>query len=238
MRVCIAGAGKVGRAIARELVQNGHEVLLVDRDSSVARVGSVDGAHVLCADACEISALDEARLQTCQVVVAATGDDKVNLVVSLLAKTEYGVPRVVARVNHPKNEWLFNDVWGVDVAVSTPRLMSALVEEAVSVGDLVRLLTFHEGDTNLVEMTLPDESPKVGVRIGDISFPGDVVLVAVIRDGHAQAPDSDGTLEAGDELLFVTAQSYEQELAEMLAPRQGGNVAVSVTPTPPRFGAR
>ncbi len=153
------------------------------------------------------------------MAIAATGDDKANLVMSLLAKTEFGVPRTVGRVNHPKNEWLFNEVWGVDVAVSTPRLMSALVEEAVTVGDLVRLLTFHEGEPNLVEMTLPTSSPQVGVRIGDLTWPGDVVLVAVIRDGHARPPDPDGTLEAGDELLFVTAQDYEKELAEMLSPR-------------------
>ncbi len=113
------------------------------------------GAEWLLADACEISSLDEAALHRCNVVIAATGDDKVNLVVSLLAKTEYGVPRVVARINHPKNEWLFNESWGVDVAVSTPRLLSALVEEAVSVGDLVRLMTFRQGEANLVELTLP-----------------------------------------------------------------------------------
>ena len=154
MRVCIAGAGKVGRAIARELIQNGHEILLVDKESEIARVGVVEGAHVLCADACEVSALEEAQLQTCQVVVAATGDDKVNLVVSLLAKTEFGVPRVVARVNHPKNEWLFTEAWGVDVAVSTPQMLSALVEEAVTVGDLVRLFTFRQSNANLVELTL------------------------------------------------------------------------------------
>ena len=89
------------------------------------------------------------------MVIAATGDDKANLVVSLLAKTEYGVPRVVARINHPKNEWLFNESWGVDVAVSTPRLLSALVEEAVSVGDLVRLMTFRQSEASLVELTMP-----------------------------------------------------------------------------------
>ena len=116
-------------------------------------------AEWLLADACELSSLEEADLDTCDVVIAATGDDKANLVMSLLAKTEFGVPRTVARVNHPKNEWLFTEVWGVDVAVSTPRLMCALVEEAVTVGDLVRLLTFHEGEANLVEMTLPDDSP-------------------------------------------------------------------------------
>ncbi|MFC7621942.1 potassium channel family protein [Microlunatus sp. GCM10028923] len=219
MRVAIAGAGNVGRSIAAELVENGHQVLLIDRDPRSIKTETVPEAEWLLADACELSSLEEAEIDSCDVAIAATGDDKVNLVVSLLAKTEFGVPRTVARVNHPKNEWLFNEVWGVDVAVSTPRLMSALVEEAVSVGDLVRLLTFHEGEANLVEMTLPDSSPQVGVRVGDIDWPGDVVLVAVIRDGHARPPDPDGTLETGDELLFVTAQDYEQELAEVLSPR-------------------
>ena len=130
-------------------------MLLIDKDPALAEPGLVPGATVLLADCCEITSLDEAALQTCQVVVAATGDDKANLVVSLLAKTEYGVPRVVARVNHPKNEWLFDESWGVDVAVSTPRMLSALVEEAVTVGDLVRLFTFGEGNANLVEITLP-----------------------------------------------------------------------------------
>ncbi|MGW2583891.1 potassium channel family protein, partial [Streptomyces virginiae] len=158
MRVAIAGAGAVGRSIAGELLENGHEVLLVDKAPTAISVERVPQAEWLLADACEITSLDEAALQRCNVVIAATGDDKVNLVVSLLAKTEYGVPRVVARVNNPKNEWLFNESWGVDVAVSTPRLMSALVEEAVSVGDLVRLLRFSHGDANLVELTLPADS--------------------------------------------------------------------------------
>jgi hypothetical protein len=139
MRVAIAGAGAVGRSIARELLDNGHEVLLIDHSARSIKADSLPGAEWLLADACEISSLDEAALHRCNVVIAATGDDKVNLVVSLLAKTEYGVPRVVARINHPNNEWLFNESWGVDVAVSTPRMLSALVEEAVSVGDLVRL---------------------------------------------------------------------------------------------------
>ena len=162
MRVAIAGAGNVGRSIAAELVENGHEVLLIDKDPRAIKSESLTEAEWLLADACELSSLEEAGLDTCDVAIAATGDDKANLVMSLLAKTEFGVPRTVGRVNHPKNEWLFTDVWGVDVSVSTPRLMSALVEEAVTVGDLVRLLTFHEGATNLVEMTLPASSPCVG----------------------------------------------------------------------------
>jgi trk system potassium uptake protein TrkA len=231
LRVAIAGAGNVGRSIAAELIENGHEVLLIDKDPHAIKAETLTEAEWLLADACELSSLEEAGLDTCDVAIAATGDDKVNLVMSLLAKTEFGVPRTVARVNHPKNEWLFNEVWGVDVSVSTPRLMSALVEEAVTVGDLVRLLTFHEGATNLVEMTLPSNSPTVGARIGDLNWPGDVVLVAIIRDGHARPPDGDGSLEAGDELLFVTAQDFEKELADMLSPHDG-SISISRTPTP------
>lgn len=216
MRVAIAGAGKVGRAIARELIENGHQVLLIDRDIQIMRAGIVEGAEVLLADACEISALEEARLSECQVVVAATGDDKVNLVVSLLAKTEYGVQRVVARVNHPKNEWMFDESWGVDVAVSTPRMLSALVEEAVSVGDLVRLFTFRQGNANLVEITLSTDSPVVGQRVGDQTWPTDTALVAIVRGPRVIAPSADDPLEAGDELLFVTAPDQEPELQRML----------------------
>ena len=129
MRIAIAGAGNAGRAIARELISNGHHVLLIDKNPKALKMESVPSAEWLLADACEISALDKAKLDTCQVMVAATGDDKVNLVSSLLAKTEYGVPRVVARVNHPKNEWLFDSSWGVDVAVSTPRIIAALLKK-------------------------------------------------------------------------------------------------------------
>ena len=218
MRVAIAGAGNVGRSIAAELLENDHEVLLIERDPHAIKMESVPAAEWLLADACEISSLEEAALSQCQVVIAATGDDKVNLVVSLLAKTEYGVPRVVARVNHPKNEWLFNESWGVDVAVSTPRLLSALVEEAVSVGDLVRLLRFSQGEANLVELTLPGDAPLVGTRVGDVEWPSDTALVTIIREGRVLVPARDDPLEAGDELLFVSTADREEELEALLSP--------------------
>jgi trk system potassium uptake protein TrkA len=216
MRVAIAGAGAVGRSIAGELLENGHEVLLIDKNPNSISVERVPMAEWLLADACEITSLDEAALQRCHVVIAATGDDKVNLVVSLLAKTEYGVPRVVARVNNPKNEWLFNESWGVDVAVSTPRLMSALVEEAVTVGDLVRLFTFRQGNANLVELTLAADTELVGTRVGDVDWPADTALVTIIREGRVLVPGGDDTLEGGDELLFVAAQEREEELESLL----------------------
>ena len=218
MRVAIAGAGNVGSSIATELLEDNHEVLLIDRDPHAIKVDSVPTAEWLLADACEIASLEEAALQRCQVVIAATGDDKVNLGVGLLAQTEFGVPRVVARVNQPNNEWLFNEAWGVDVAVSTPRLLSALVEEAVSVGDLVRLLRFSQGEANLVELTLPAGAPIVGTRVGSVDWPTDTALVTIIREGRVLVPDKDHPLEAGDELLFVAAPDREEQLESLLAP--------------------
>ena len=218
MRVAIAGAGAVGRSIARELLENGHEVLLIDREPAAIKVSSVPSAEWLLADACEVTSLEEAGLHQCQVVVAATGDDKVNLVVSLLAKTEYGVPRTVARVNNPKNEWMFDEAWGVDVAVSTPRIMTALVEEAVSVGDIVKIFTFQQSHTDMLELTLPADSPCVGNRVGDVTWPQDTALVAIIREGRPIAPTPDDPLEAGDELLFVATPDMGTQLEDLLAP--------------------
>jgi len=216
MRVAIAGAGNVGRSIAAELVENGHEVLLIEKDHKSFKPDTVPGAQWLMADACETSSMAAAALETCQVAIAATGDDKANLVLSLLAKTEYGVPRVVARVNHPKNEWLFDEAWGVDVAVSSPRLISALVEEAVSVGDLVRLMQFEQGRANLVEFTLAATATVVGTRVGSVSWPPDTALVAILREGRVLVPSPDDPLEAGDELMLVAAADVEDELQTLL----------------------
>ncbi|HEX7738942.1 MAG TPA: TrkA family potassium uptake protein [Marmoricola sp.] len=218
MRVAIAGAGAVGQSIARELIENGHQVLLIDKAPDSIKPDRAPEAEWLLADACEMSSLEEARLQECDVVIAATGDDKVNLVASLLAKTEFGVPRTVARVNHPNNEWLFTEAWGVDVNVSTPRIMSALVEEAVTVGDLVRLFTFRKGNANLVEMTLPADSPYVGKPAALVPFPENCSLVTILRDGQVYTPDPDQPIEAGDELLFVVPTEVEAQLEQLLAP--------------------
>ena len=216
MKIAIVGAGNVGRAIARELIQNKHHVLLIDRDPKALKMDTVPEAEWLMADACEISSLDNAKLSTCQVLVAATGDDKVNLVSSLLAKTEYGVPRVVARINHPKNEWLFDSSWGVDVAVSTPRIISALVEEAVTVGDVVRLFSLKRGGANLVEITLPDGAKAAGKTVGEIAFPAGSSLASIVRDGHVITPKDHDMLISGDELIFVSTSAAEALLKDCL----------------------
>jgi trk system potassium uptake protein TrkA len=218
MKVAIAGAGKVGTSIAGELSTAGHDVLVLDRDAAALK-GLAEGVRTQTGDACEFSVLREAGLADCDVMIAATGDDKVNLVVSLLAKTEYGVPRVVARVNHPSNEWMFNESWGVDVSVSTPRILSALVEEAVTVGDVVRLFTLRQSEANLVELTLTADSPVLTREVGSIAWPADATLVVIARDGRVITPSAQDTLEAHDELLFVASPESEPLIQELLNPR-------------------
>lgn len=211
MRVLIAGAGSVGRSIASDLLEHGHEVLLMDSNPAAMRVSQVAQAEWMLADACEMTALSEAAVETMDVVVAATGDDKANLVISFLAKTEFGVPRTVARVNNPRNEWMYDAQWGVDVAVSTPRIMTAMVEEAVAIGDLVRVFTFRQSGAAIVEVTLPTESPLVGVPLRDITFPPDIVLSCIIRGDRTIAPSPEDTVEALDELLFILSAEADPD---------------------------
>ncbi|KQU47707.1 TrkA family potassium uptake protein [Rhodococcus sp. 14-2483-1-1] len=212
MKVAIAGAGAVGRSIARELIRSEHDVMLLERKLDHVDQAAVPEAEWVLADACELSLLEAAHLENYDVVIAATGDDKANLVLSLLAKTEFGVDRVVARVNDPRNEWLFDSAWGVDVAVSTPRMLASLVEEAVSVGDLVHLMTFRKGQANLVEITLPENTPLAGKPVRKLQLPRDAALVTILRGGRVIVPQHDDPLEGGDELLFVAAKEVENEL--------------------------
>ena len=220
MRVIAVGGGKVGTFIASELVAAGHEVVILEQ--SAARIadaqetGAAAGAEWRKADGCEVDSLAEASPQTADVVVAVTGDDEDNLVVSLLCKQEFGVPRVIARVNNPDNEWLFNETWGVDVAVSTPHLLTSLVEEAVSVGSLVRLLSFEGGRVRLSEVTLAEDSPAVGTPIADLSFPRDSTVVAVVRDNVVVVPRGDTALAAGDEVLVLVTNESEVQVRELL----------------------
>jgi trk system potassium uptake protein TrkA len=217
MRVAIAGAGNVGRSIARELIENGHQIIIIERMPGAMRTHLVPGAEWILADACELSSLEEAGVAGCDVVVAATGDDKVNLVVSLLAKTEFAVDRVVARVNRAENEWLFTEQWGVDVSVSKPRLIAALVEEAVSIGELVRLMTFRQGQANLVEITLAGDAPLVGRPVRELTLPRDAALVAILRGGRVLVPSDDDPLEKGDELMFLCTSDVEDEVQRVVS---------------------
>ncbi len=222
MRVAIAGAGSVGRSIAAELSGSGHEVLLIDRDTRAIGLDELPRAEWLLADACELSSLEDAHIGEFDAVVAASSDDKANLVVSLLAKTEFAVPRVVARINDPANEWLFTDAWGVDVAVSPPRLIAALVEDSDEVneaGEAMALMSLPE--TDLLEFTLPEDGAHVDRPVRELvpSLPEDIVLVAVVRQGQVRAPSAETVLRTGDDLVFLSSAQSVDELGELLVPQ-------------------
>jgi trk system potassium uptake protein TrkA len=192
-------------------------VLLIEQQPGIQeRADTAEGIEWYIGDACEVSTLKDAGLDRCDVVVAATGDDEDNLVVSLLAKTEFAVPRVIARVNNPKNEWLFNENWGVDLSVSTPHLITALVEEAVEVGRLVRLLQFEGGHARLVEATLATDAPVVDKSIAELDIPRDATIVAVVRDEHVVMPRGDTVFEAGDEVLAMVTPDAEDDVRKLL----------------------
>ena len=212
MKVLIVGAGSVRRSIGSELVRSKHQVTILDKEPSAMKVASVPEADWILGDACEVETLTRAGAEEADVVVASTGDDKANLVVSLLVKTEYGVERVIARVNNPKNEWLFNDTWGVDVPVSTPRIMTTLVEDAVADGDLVTVLQFQKSGASLAQATLPATAPIVGMPVSEVLLPPTIVLNAIVRDGVPFAADPDLTIEAGDQILLLCSEGAEDDL--------------------------
>ena len=212
MRIGIAGAGNVGRSVARELLDYGHKILLIERERSHYEPATVPDADWLLADACELSALEEAGAETCDVLIAATRDDKSNLVVGLLAKSEFGVSRVVARINDVRNEWLFSQAWGIDVAVSTPGALVAGIEGAIDIGHLVRLMGLREGRAELTKLTLPEDNPLVGRRVDELDLPGNTALVTVLRGGAVLLPEPGHVLEAGDELLFIADSSLARSI--------------------------
>jgi len=216
VRAIIAGGGNVGRHLAADLMERGHEVTLIEQEPGPAAKAerSAKGVQVIMGDACELWVLEKASIQTADVVVAATGDDEDNLVISLLAKQEYSVPRVLARVNHPKNEWLFTEQWGVDAAVSPPHILTSMVEEAITVGDLVRIMPLERGRASLVELTLPENSPNAGRPLYELRLPPDATIVAILREGHVVIPQFETVLAEGDEVIVLTAPEAEPALRQ------------------------
>ena len=218
MNIVIAGGGSVGRFIAEQLLGANHHVVVIDNDADVVsrHAGAIEGINWVRGDACDTDLLRSAGLEHADVVAAVTGDDEDNLVVSLLARQEFGVPRVVARVNNPKNEWMFNETWGVDVAVSTPHLITGLVQEAVSVGSFVRLLSLEGGRAKLAEVTLADTSPSLDKEIGEVGLPRDSTVVAILRDEKVVVPRGETILRLGDEVLVLVTYESEEAVRALL----------------------
>jgi trk system potassium uptake protein TrkA len=220
MKVIIAGGGSVGRFTAREMVSSGHTVTIIDNDRATLREyqsrSESAGIEWQFGDACDYDVLQSVGVREADVVASVTGDDEDNLVVSLLAKQEFGVPRVVARVNNPKNYWMFNEMWGVDVSVSTPHLITSLVQEATSVGNFVRLMQLKGGKAELVEVTLAESSPAANRAISELVLPRSATIVALVRAERVMVPTKDTVLRPGDEVMALITEDAEAAVSKLL----------------------
>ncbi len=217
MKVVIAGGGSVGTAIALDLIDRHHDVTLLEQVVTTAeRLKQIlPGVHVMAADACEYASLAAADLRNTDVVIAATGDDEDNLVTSWLSKQEFAVPRVIARINNSRNEWLFNETWGVDVSVSTPALITSLVDEAVEVGSIINLMDLAHGKMCLVEVTLASDAPAVArkLTLDELELADTVRVVAVVRSEQPMIPTPTMRFLEHDHVILVARSDATQECA-------------------------
>ncbi len=215
MRVVIAGGGSVGTAIAIDLIDRHHDVTLLEQISATAEKlkSLLPGVNVMAADACEYSSLAAADLRNVDVVIAATGDDEDNLVISWLSKQEFGVPRVIARINNSRNEWLFNETWGVDISVSTPSLITSLVDEAVEVGSIINLMDLAQGRMRLIEVTLAASAPAIVKEqtLDELRLPDTVRVVAVVRNDQPMVPSANMRFCEHDHVILVTREDAANE---------------------------
>jgi len=217
VKVMIAGGGSVGSAIALDLVDRHHDVTLLEQVSAIAEKirHLLPGVNVMAADACEYASLAAADLRSVDVVIAATGDDEDNLVVCWLSKQEFGVPRVISRINNSRNEWLFNESWGVDVSVSTPALITSLVDEAVEVGAIVKLMDLAHGRMKLIEITLASDAPAVAQKLtlDELRLSEAVSVVAVVRSDQPIVPTDSMRFQEHDHVILVTRADATQDCA-------------------------
>jgi trk system potassium uptake protein TrkA len=218
MKVMVAGGGAVGRHLSVDLAERGHQVTLIDQTHEAISKVKSHGVDITLVhgDACEPWVLEEAATSQADVAVAVTGDDEDNLVISLLAKQEFGVPRVLARVNHPNNEWMFTEQWGVDDLISPPHIITSLVEEAVTVGDLVRILPLEGGRVSVVEIKIPPDSGRTGIPLADLTLPSDTAILALVRAGHVVLPQPETILAAGDEVVAIASPQAEAALSQAI----------------------
>ena len=218
MRVVIAGSGSVGTAITLDLIDRHHDVTLLEQVTATAEKlkATLHGVNVMAADACEYACLVSADLRDADVVIAATGDDEDNLVVSWLSKQEFGVPRVIARINDSRNEWLFNESWGVDVSVSTPALITSLVDEAVEVGSIIKLLDLANGKMKLIEVTLAASAPAVAndLTLDELRLNDAVRVVAVVRREQPLTPTPTMRFLEHDHVILMARENATHDCAD------------------------
>lgn len=213
MNVLIAGAGRLGTQIARVLAAAHSDVTLIEIDEE--RITELDGrtaVRLVAGDACEPRVLEHAGALTADLVIASTGDDEDNLVIGLLAKRKFSVPRVAARVNDSDNAWLFDHHWGIDIAVPAATPLISLIEEATGTVDTVALLRLSKAGVNVIETAISAQSSATGRALADVELPAGTVIATVIREGQPAVPAPELRLQPGDELLVVSHTATEREI--------------------------
>ncbi|MFO3795931.1 MAG: potassium channel family protein [Anaerolineales bacterium] len=222
MFVCIAGGGRTGSRLAYLLHREGHSVRIIESRSDLLSHlhHELPTESIYHGDPCNLSDLEEAGLGRASVLVACTSDDATNLVVCYLGRSFFHVPRTIARVNNPHNAWLFNEKFHVDVALSQADILAHLIQEEMSLGDMMTLLKLRRGRYSLVEEKVPAGAKAIGIPLKDLGLPEECVIAAIIRRGKICLPRGNSTFEEGDEILAVTSPEAAVELANLLRPAE------------------
>jgi trk system potassium uptake protein len=229
MIVVIVGGGRTGAQLAKVLLAQDHEVHLIEsRREVLSRIHRELPTEVIYeGNPIDPETLESANIRNADVVTACTTSDEINLVVCFIAHTRFNVRRTIARVNNPRNAWLFNELFFVDVAVNQADIMSRLIEEEMSMGDMLTLLKLRRGNFSLVEETINEGAPGIGLAIKDLSMEG-VVIAAIIRQGEVIVPRGVTVFEAGDEVLAVTDAVGALKLSALLGRPTSGSKVIPV----------
>ena len=218
MNVVVVGGGNTGSHLGKILIDANHPVRVIEeRPSILEKLGQeISQDNIINGDGSSPVILEKAGIQKAQVLVAATGSDETNLVITSLGKFEFNVPRVIARINNPKNAWLFTADMGVDVSLNQSEILASLSAEEMSINDMMTLAKLRRGKYSLVEEKIAPKSPVIGIAIKDMPLPQNCVISGIIRKGEIVLPRGITTLEEGDEVLALVDDNAREQLAKFL----------------------
>lgn len=217
MYVIVVGAGKVGYYLSKQLIGEGHEVLLMEKDRRRHAILTEEmGDIIMQGDGCEVRVMAEAGFSRADVIVAVTGDDEDNLVICQMAKQKFDAPRTVARVNNPGNLKLFSKL-GIDTTVSSTQIIFNLLEQQIEPGEIIPLGALKNGNIEVVAITVSERSPVLGRTIKDLPLPGNALIISVVRNDNALLPQGDTRFETDDTVIAMVVADEEPQLRHIFA---------------------